>query len=490
METHTDLDQTKPLTLLFPMLITAFIGMFSEMSLSIALSSLMSELNVSAATIQWLTTGYMLVISILIPISALLIQTFSTRKLILTATILFAIGTLVASLSGHFSTLLIGRLVQAVGTGITIPLLFNTVLVVTPPHKRGAMMGIVGLVVMFAPAIAPTLSGLIMQQLGWEWLFWVLIPFLVINIFLILKFCKNVTTLTKPRIDLASVLLSTIGFGGVVYAFSSAGEGDGGWSNPITICSLVIGLIALVIFIYRQLKMSQPLLNLKVFKYPMFTLGVVLVMFSMMIIFSFNLLMPMYLQRGLSISVMSIGLVMLPAGVLNGIMSPITGRLFDKFGPKWLVRSGLLIISIVLYTLTTITASTNLATIILLHCSLLVGVSMTMMPSQTNGLNQLPRELYPHGTAIMNTLQQLAGAVGTALCVSIMTAEQHSYLSGISRKQEDANELTNALIHGVDSGFWFVAVLATIGFVCAMFIKRSGSQVSNKKPMVRTQRNR
>lgn len=468
--------QVKPLTILFPMLITAFLGMFSEMSLSIALSTLMDELNVGTTTIQWLTTGFMLVISILVPVSALLIQTFSTRKLILTSTILFTIGTIIAALAGNFTILLIGRLIQAIGTGITIPLLFNTVLVVTPPQKRGSMMGIVGLVVMFAPAIAPTLSGIIMQQMSWQWLFWVLVPFLIINIILILSFCKNVTTLTKPKIDVFSVFLSTIGFGGIVYGFSSAGEGESGWSNPLTIFSLIIGFVALIIFVYRQLRMNNPLLNLRAFKYPMFTLGAILVMFSMMIIFSFNLLMPMYLQNGLMVSVMSIGLLMLPAGILNGIMSPITGILFDKFGPKWLVIIGLGIISIVLYTLTTISSTTGFITIILLHCILLVGVSMTMMPSQTNGLNQLPRDLYPHGTAIMNTLQQLAGAIGTALCVSIMAAGQNSYLKNLTSGQSNPSELSNAFINGVQNSFMFIAIIATIGFICALFIRKSHTE--------------
>lgn len=464
---------SKPFLILLPMLITAFLGMFSEMSLNIALSDLITELQVNAATIQWLTTGFMLVISILVPISALLIQTFTTRKLILTATILFTLGTVIAASSTSFSMLLIGRLIQAAGTGLTLPLLFNTVFAVTPLHKRGSMMGIIGLVVMFSPAISPTISGYIMQKLNWTWLFWVLVPFLLVNLVLIFIFVKNVSTITKPRIDFLSLILSTIGFGGVVYGFSSVG--NLGWTSPITLTSLILGIIVIGLFAWRQLTMNIPLLNLRAFKYPMFTIGVLLVMISMMIIFAFNIILPMYLQTGLAVSVLTVGLLMLPGGILNGVMSPITGKLYDQFGPKGLVRVGLAIITIVLFILTTVSTETNLATIVALHCLLLVGVSMTLTPAQTNGLNQLPKELHPHGTAIINTLQQLGGATGTALCISILTAGQVSFIESTNGNANDPTVAANALVNGVQNSFMFIAFVALIGFILSLFIKKSTS---------------
>lgn len=457
------------------LLTAAFIGMFSEMSLNVALSKLMAELSVTAATIQWLTTGYMLVISILVPVSALLLQTFTTRQLFNTAVLSFIIGTLICAVSPTFAILLTGRLIQAAGTGLLIPLMFNTVLTLTPVHKRGSVMGLIGLVVMFAPAIAPTIAGLIIQKLHWHWLFWVLLPFLVAILLIGSPFMKNISNITKPKIDPLSIVLSTIGFGGVVYGFSSAGEGEHGWTSPTTMFSIIIGIVVLLVFVWRQLKMKQPMLNLTAFKFPMFTIGVVLVMVSMMVSFSFLLLMPMYLQQALLLSTFVAGLVLLPGGVLNGAMSIVTGRLFDKVGPKPLVIPGLIIAIVALWLFTGINTATTVTTIIILHCILQIGTSLVMMPAQTNGLNSLPKSLYPHGTAIMNTLQQLAGAIGTALCVAVMTSGQRAYLAEIPDiKDEDI--LAKALSAGVNNGFMFALILAAIGLILALFIKKSRNE--------------
>ncbi|MEK4670060.1 MDR family MFS transporter [Niallia sp. FSL R7-0271] len=464
--------EVKTLPILFSLLAAAFIGMFSEMSLNVALSSLMEELNITASTVQWLTTGYMLVISILVPISALLIQWFTTRQLFLTSMILFTFGTIIAAISPTFTILLIGRLIQAAGTGLLIPLMFNTVLTITPPQKRGSIMGIVGLTIMFAPAIGPTLSGLIIQNLHWHWLFWVLLPFLLIIIGIGYVNIQNISEISKPKIDLISIILSTIAFGGLVYGLSSAGEGEGGWSSPATIYSLIMGIIALILFILRQFMMKQPLVNLRAFKYPMFSLGVVLVMISMMVPFAFLILMPMYLQNSLGLTVFVSGLVLLPGGTVNGFMSPVTGYFFDKFGPKPLVIPGLLIGAVALWFFTDLTTSTTIITVIIIHCVLMFGMSMVMMPAQTNGLNQLPRELYPHGTAIMNTLQQLAGAMGTALCVTIMSAGQENYMKDLDHPL-GANDIKEALTAGIQNGFMFGLILAIIGFVFAIFIRKS-----------------
>lgn len=457
------------------LLTAAFIGMFSEMSLNVALSKLMAELSVTAATIQWLTTGYMLVISILVPVSALLLQTFTTRQLFNTAVLSFIIGTLICAISPTFAILLIGRLIQAAGTGLLIPLMFNTVLTLTPVHKRGSVMGLIGLVVMFAPAIAPTIAGLIIQKLHWHWLFWVLLPFLAAILLIGSPFMKNISNITRPKIDPLSIVLSTIGFGGVVYGFSSAGEGEHGWTSLTTLFSIIIGIVVLLLFAWRQLKMKQPMLNLTAFKFPMFTIGVVLVMVSMMVTFSFLLLMPMYLQQALLLSTFAAGLVLLPGGVLNGAMSIVTGRLFDKVGPKPLVIPGLIIAVVALWLFTGINTATTVTTIIILHCILQIGTSLVMMPAQTNGLNSLPKSLYPHGTAIMNTLQQLAGAIGTALCVAVMTSGQRAYLAGIPDiKDEDI--LAKALSAGVNNGFMFALMLAAIGLILALFIKKSRNE--------------
>lgn len=468
---QVEVKEIRVLPIMVSLLVSGFIGMFSETALNMALSDLMKELQVSAATVQWLTTGYLLVLGILVPVSGLLLQWFTTRQLF-TATLCFSIlGTFIAAIAPNFSFLLLARVIQAVGTGLLLPLMFNTILVIFPPHKRGAAMGTIGLVIMFAPAIGPTISGLVVEHLNWHWIFWISLPFLLFALVFGMTYMQNVSTITKPKIDPLSILLSTIGFGGIVFGFSNAGEGAGGWTSPTVIISLIAGLISLLLFTIRQLSMERPMINLRVFKYPMFTMGLLMVFICMMVILSSMLLLPMYLQGGLALSGFIAGLLLLPGGIINGLMSPLTGRLFDKYGPRWLVIPGFILVSIILWFFSDVTTTSTVMTIIGLQTCLMIGISMIMMPAQTNGLNQLPRELYPDGTAIMNTLQQIAGAIGTAVAVSIMAAGQHDYLQN-AKDPANLAIIPNALTAGVQQAFVFAMIVALVGLVCALYIKR------------------
>lgn len=457
----------KVIPIMIALLISGFIGMFSETALNVALTDLMELLNITTATAQWLTTAYLLTLGILVPVSGLLLQWFTTRQLFVVALSFSILGTLVAALAPSFGVLLVARVIQAVGTGIMLPLMFNTILVIFPPEKRGAAMGIIGLVIMVAPAVGPTIAGLLIENLSWHWIFWLSLPFLILSLICGILFMQNVNAITKPKIDLLSIILSTLGFGGIVFGFSSAGEGEGGWTSTKVIASLAVGIIALILFAIRQLKMKKPMMNLRAFKYPMFTVGLIIILISMMIILSSMLVLPIYLQTGFGLSAFSAGLLMLPGGIINGIMSPIMGRLFDKYGPKWLVIPGFFVAGAALWFFSGITPASATALVIVLHSCLMIGISMVMMPGQTNGLNQLPRELYPDGTAIMNTLQQVAGAIGTALAVSIMSAGSASYM----KSAQNPNPV-EALTAGVHNAFLFGVIIAAIGFIIAFFIKR------------------
>ncbi|QNR20744.1 multidrug efflux MFS transporter [Exiguobacterium sp. Helios] len=453
------------------LLMVGFVGMFSETALNIAMVNLMDVFQISAATAQWLTTGFLLTLGILMPISGLLLQMFTTRQLFVYSLISLIAGTLIGALAFSFEMLMIARVLQAVGMGMLLPLMFNTILVIYPPEKRGAAMGFVGLVIMFAPATGPTIGGLLIEYLAWNYIFWISLPFLVVGLLIGLKFLENVTEVTKPHIDLLSVLLSTVGFGGVVFGFSKAGEGEEGWSSMIVVTSIVIGLISLFFFVLRQNSMKEPMLNLKVFKYPMYVLGLLLVMMSMLIIMSSMIILPMFLQTGAGLSVFIAGLMLLPGSALNGLLSPFIGRLFDKFGPKWLVIPGLLLVTTMLWFFTTLTIASSVIFIVALHVGLMVGIAMIWMPSQTNGLNQLPPELYAHGTAIMNTLQQVIGAVGTAVAVSILTGGMDNYLHSSSEPTHPV-EIANAMVSGLHNVFIFATVVALVGLLLGFFIRR------------------
>ena len=458
----------KPIPILIAFLIAGFVGLFSETALNMALGNLMIEFDVVSSTVQWITTGYLLTMGILIPVSALLIQWFSTRQLFV-ASLLFSIaGAIVSGMAPIFEVLLLGRVIQAIGTGLLIPLMFNTVLVIFPIHKRGTIMGLVGLVMMSAPAIGPATAGLIIEVLSWNWILWLLIPFLLFSLVYGLLFVQNVTTLTKPKIDVLSILLSTIGFGGIVYGFSVAGHK--GWGSPVVISTLIIGFMSLIIFSSRQFKLDKPMLDLRTLKYPMFTLALLSVSATFMIILSSMILLPLYLQIGLGLTALTAGLILMPGGALNGILSPVAGRVYDMYGPKWLLTPGFIIMIIMLWLLSNVTTQTSIPMAIFLHSGLMIGVTFVMMPVQTHGLNALPKNLYPDGTALINTLLQVSGSIGTALAITIMSTSQSNFLKTVA-DPSDPSLASTSLTAGVQTAFILGIVLAVFGLVISFFIK-------------------
>jgi len=473
-----DLSGIKRGPIITALIIGAFVAILNETLLSNALPDLMREFGIQLSTIQWLSTAYMLVIGVLVPVTALLQQWFTTRQMFLSAMILFLVGTLVCAVSPTFGMLLVGRIIQAMGTGLLLPIMMNTILAIYPPEKRGGAMGLMGLVIMSAPAIGPTLSGLIIDSLNWRWLFYLVLPLTAFSILFAAVYLKNVSDLTRPKVDILSIIISTIGFGGIVYGFSKAGGGS--WSDPEVYWTIIIGGVSIVLFVWRQLKMEEPLLDLRAFKFPMFTLVVILLLVLMMTMFSTLTLLPQFLQSVLLMTALKSGLVMMPGSILNGIMAPVSGVLFDKFGPRVLVVPGLVLVVGALGMFMGIDTDTSTAYIITSHIIMLVGISLVMMPAQTTGLNQLPRHLYPHGTAILNTLQQVAGAVGTALFISIMASGTKKYLSESSDPTAPA-EAANGLVAGLQSAFLVGFIVALVALVLGFFLKRTKAPEEEKQ---------
>lgn len=463
--------ELKRLPILISLIIGAFFSILNETLLNIAFPELMVELKVSAPTLQWLATGYMLVVGVLVPASALLVQWFTTRQMFLGAMILFTIGTLVCGIAPQFSILLVGRLLQAAGSGLMLPVMMNTILVLYPPEKRGAAMGSIGLVIMFAPAIGPTLSGLILRSLEWRWLFYLVLPFAIFSIIFAFIYLKNVSQPTKPKVDVISIILSTIGFGGIVYGFSNSGEGHAGWTSPQVYGTVIVGAIALLLFTFRQLRVKEPLMDLRAFRFPMFTLTTIMLIIMMMTLFSAMSLLPFLFQGALGMTVFASGLLMLPGSLLNGLISPLTGKLFDKFGPRALVIPGTVFLMVLMWFLTRVTVDTSKVSLLVLHICLMVAISMIMMPTQTNGLNQLPPNYYPHGTAILNTLQQVAGAIGVAFFIGVMTSGQRGYLE-TSTDPTSPGQIAQAMVSGVHNAFVIGLGFAVVAFLLSLFIKR------------------
>ncbi|WP_373893626.1 MDR family MFS transporter [Virgibacillus natechei] len=457
MENTKTFNWKKQIPLFAILLSGAFVTILNQTLLGTALPPIMEDLNLSENTAQWLQSVFMLVNGIMIPVTAFLIDKFSTRKLFLTAMGLFTLGTFIAAVSPNFSFLMAGRVFQAAGAGIMMPLMQTILFLTFPVHRRGTAMGLFGLVIAFAPAIGPSLAGFLVDQFPWRSVFYVVLPIAIIDIIAAYFLLKNVTEQKNPRLDILSVLLSTIGFGGLLYGFSVAG--DAGWISYQVILSLVFGAISLYWFITRQLKLKEPLLEFRVFKHGTFTLATALGMIVFAAMIGTNVILPLYMQNMVGFSALTSGLVLLPGAIIMGFSNPITGYLFDKFGGKWLARGGLLLLSLTTFAFTDLSADTSFAYLAGMNAIRMISIAMVMMPMTTLALNQLPDELIPHGTAVNNTFRQVSGSIGTAVLVTIMTTTAIH------------DETMNGIIHGVNVSFIVAAVTAILGFILSFKLK-------------------
>lgn len=462
----------KTAPIMLALIIGAFFAVLNETLLNIALTALMQEFNLTLPTVQWMATGFLLVMGVVIPVSAVLVQWFTTRQLFISVMIIFTIGTTISALAPTFSILLIGRFIQAVGTGLLMPIIFNVFLLLYPPHRRGKIIGMLGLVFMFAPALGPTLSGLIVQYLGWRYLFITVIPFALFSIAFAYKYLINVGEVTKPKIDYISILYSTTGFGTIIYGFSTAGESEAGFLTPIVLITITIGVISIFLFSRRQLRLKEPMMDLRVFRYPMYTHAVIMFLIIIMAMFSSELILPIFMQGPMMLSAATAGLILLPGSILNGLLSPVMGHLFDRFGPRVLMIPATIVLAITMFTLSFIQAHTPIWVIVLCYMLLMVSVSATMMPVETNGLNQLPKSLYPHGTAILTTLQPVAGAIGVAVFISIMNARQLHFLDSVA-DPTDPQAISDAMVAGVELVYFIGFIMTLIAVFLAFKVYRA-----------------
>lgn len=478
MKQELDYQTIKKGPLLFIMILGAFIAVLNQTIMSVAIPKLITDFNIATTTAGWLTTGYMLVNGVFIPVTAYLMRRFTTRELFLTAMSAFLIGSIVSGVAPGFDVLLAGRLIQAAGAGIIMPLLMNVVLAIFPAEKRGGAMGLIGVAIIIAPAIGPAYAGYMLDNFNWRSLFYGIIPFAVLVIILAFFYLKNVGERKYPKLDVRGVLLSTVGFGTLLYGFSRAGAI--GWKSTEVLLSLAVGMVSLVLFSTTQLKSENPLLELKAFKYNMFTLTTLINVAVTVVMYADMMLLPIYLQNMRYYSALEAGMLMLPGALLMGLMMPIAGRLFDRFGAKWLSIIGIVITIVTTIGFTSLTDSTSYTYLMLLSTGRRFGMALFMMPITTAGLNQLPASLHPHGTAISNTVKQVSGAIGTALLVTILTkqAQVHAVKLTVEGITDQTQLLLKASIAGMNDAYFVVIIFGLIGLLMSFFIKKT-SQVED-----------
>ncbi|WP_353853809.1 MDR family MFS transporter [Bacillus sp. Bos-x628] len=441
-------------------LVGAFVAILNQTLLIPAIPHIMEEFHIDVNKGQWLTTAFMLTNGILIPITAFLIEKFSSRTLVLTALSIFTAGTILASFATNFPVLLAARIVQAAGAGILMPLMQTIFLTIFPKEKRGQAMGMVGLVISFAPAIGPTLAGWIVDTFTWKYLFYIVLPIGIIDLILAFFLMKNVTQQRETRIDVLSITLSSFGFGGLLYGFSSVGSY--GWTSATVLISIIVGAVSLFFFILRQSNLKRPMLEFGVFKFAIFSLTTFLGMLVFALLIGTETILPLYTQNVRGLSALDTGLILLPGALFMGFLSPIIGRIFDKVGGKGLALGGFAILTVTSLPFMMLSLDSSITLITIAYTIRLIGVGMIMMPLTTAGINSLPPHLIPHGTAMNNTMRQIGGSIGTALLVSVMSSS--------AANAELANPLKSA-VHGMNTAFFVAGLIAIIGLIMSLFLK-------------------
>jgi DHA2 family lincomycin resistance protein-like MFS transporter len=453
-------------TIIVTLLVATFVVILNETIMNVALQRLMVDLRVDAPTVQWLSTGFMLTMAVVIPTTGFILQRLSTRAVFMLAMGLFSGGTLLAALAQGFGILLLARIIQAGGTAIMLPLLMTTILTLVPVSRRGAVMGNVSIAISVAPAMGPTVSGLILEHFSWRFMFVFVLPIALAAFAIGAKYLTNIGDSEKTRLDALSVLLTVPAFGGLVYGLSQVGGGHGGQAGPGTpaLLALAVGVVAMLAFVLRQLRLQKseaPLLDLRAFNFRMFTVSVLLLVVAMIALFGAVILLPLYLQEIRGLKSLETGLALLPGGLAMGLLGPFIGRVFDKVGPLPLTVTGSALMVVALWQFSRLDADTPVWWIVALHVALSLGLALLFTPAFTTGLNPLPPHLYSHGSAIMSTLQQVAGAAGTALLVSI-----YAVVSAAA-----------GMVAGMQAAFLTAAVIALAAVVLsAMMRKTAGAE--------------
>ncbi|MFD0775240.1 DHA2 family efflux MFS transporter permease subunit [Streptomonospora algeriensis] len=450
------------------LLVSAFVVILNETIMSVALPVLTRDLGIAVSTGQWLTSAFMLVMAVVIPVTGFLLQRFHIRRVFIAAMTLFSLGTLICFLAPGFAFLLLGRIVQAGGTAIMMPLLMTTVMNTVSADRRGRTVGTISIVMAVAPAIGPTVSGLILQALDWRWMFGSVLPIAVLGLALGAAFIRNVTEPRPAAIDVLSVIVSALAFGGLVYGFSALG-GEGAAPVVPPWYAIALGTVSLAVFVWRQIRLQRgdrALLDLRVFTSGRFSLSIVLVAVSFMALFGTIILLPLYIQNVLGFDTLATGLVLLPGGLLMGLIAPLVGRLFDRYGPRPLVSPGAAIMTLVLWGMTLFGTGTPLGFVVAAHIVLSLGLGLMFTPLLTGALGSLPQYLYSHGSAVVGTVQQIAGAAGTATFIAVMSSVAAPRLSG------GAGDAA-AEAAGIHAAFLLGAGIATTAFVATLFIRRA-----------------
>ncbi|WP_334352009.1 MDR family MFS transporter [Companilactobacillus sp. HBUAS56257] len=406
----------------------SFCGVIVETAMNISFPTLMKEFNIATSTVQWMTTIYLLVVAIIVPLSSFFNHNFKTKTLFICANLLFILGVVIDAIAPIFPILLLGRVIQGLGTGIALPLMFNIILENVPESKIGLMMGIGTLITAVAPAVGPTFGGLVVNSWGWRYIFVILIPILIISFFLGIKNIRQKSQIQKSEFDVLSLFALIFTFGGLIFGFSNMSK-----MSPIVIVSFIVGILGLISFIIRSQKLTHPLINLRVLRNTKFS-GHLLSFFLLQILsLGFAFILPNYIQLVNNDTATIAGLAVLPAGVVGAIFAPLGGKILDEFGARLPILSGVTLAEISLIIFATMSLKLTTTMIVWFYIIYMLGMGMSSGNIMTDGLKFLSDEEQTDGNALFNTLQQFAGAMGTSIVSAIVALSQNNQSLSIAK---------------------------------------------------------
>nr|WP_239575628.1 DHA2 family efflux MFS transporter permease subunit [Geomicrobium sediminis] len=437
------------------LLSTSFLSVLNQFLLITAFPQIMSDFQINATEVQWLTTIFMLSIAILVPITAYLIDRFTARALLMAAVLSFLAGTFVAAIAPNFETLLVGRVLQGAGSGMMMPLMQTILLLVYPREQRGYAMGLVGLVINVAPAIGPVISGVLIEAFTWRAVFVLTLPLALFLLVLIYFFMENVTKQRPTSIDISSILLSTLAFGGILYGVNSTDD------SALATILIWVGFLALILFVIRQFRLETPVLELRTFRSPLFALVIVITTLSFSLLIAGETILPMYVQNVQLYSAFHSGLIIFPGAITLAVMSLVAGKWFDRYGGLRLALIGFVLLcsSSISYVFI-LSQETPVVVTALLFMVFMAGIAMINMPLTTAALNALPNEWISHGTAITNTVRQFGGSIGLIFIISFITRA--------APEAGGANPI--AFLEGVQAAFLAAFVFSLVGLLLTLLL--------------------
>ncbi|HET8868533.1 MAG TPA: MDR family MFS transporter [Agrococcus sp.] len=458
------------------LLVSAFVVILNETAMNVAISTLIADpaLDIDERGAQWLTTAFMLTMAVVIPTTGWLMARFSKRTLYVAAMGAFILGSIIAGFAPSFPLLLLGRVVQASGTAIVFPLLMTTVMQLVPPSRRGAFMGTISMVMSVAPALGPTVSGAILQFASWRWIFLGVAPLALVMLLLGARNLGGEPIAHRPKLDALSIPLAAFGFGGLVYGLSLIGaEGLPAWQLPV---SLAVGVLGLLAFVLRQVRLQRSddaLLDLRTFRHPLFTASVVVMTIAMAAMFGTLIMLPLVLQDSMGLEPLHVGLITMPGALLTGLLGPVVGNLYDRWGPRPLVIPGAMVVLAALVLYTQLQVTTPWWIVLAIQMVLMLGFAFTFPPLFTVSLASLPKHLYGHGSAMVGTVQQVAGAAGTAAFVTIMATRQGQLI-------EQGVADGAALLEGARIAFMGAAALWVVGVAATFWLRKPADTVPDE----------